>query len=1212
MIGERAGLVADLKALVAQLEDDIRARIGEVPELRAHLADEHRKATAAQRTAMSVEEWREGEITQAAVAWVLACVFVRFMEDNGLIDSPLISGAGDRRTAALGHREEHFREHPEHSDREYLESVFGRVASHSAVAPLYDRRHNPLWRLGPTADGARELREFWTRIDPDTGALAHDFSDPALGTRFLGDLYQDLSETAQKRYALLQTPEFVEEFILDRTLDPAIDEFGLHQVRMIDPTCGSGHFLIGAFERLFTRWRDWEPGIGAEVLAQRALDAVYGVDLNPFATAIARFRLLVTALRACAVRRLSEAPDFRLNLATGDSLLHGAEPGQFEGFGHYREGIRHVFETEDAAELQRILGQGYHAVVGNPPYITGDDEALREAYRRRYHKVCHREFAMTVPFMERFFELAYPSSSTGECVLAGLVGQITGNNFMKREFGVKLVRDFLPTVDLQVVLDASGAYIPGHGTPTILLFGRARPPAQSEIRLVTGIRGEPTTPENPCQGRAWSELVRAVDAPGFEGEFARSSDRPRAEFGEHPWMIGPGAELAASMATEQSSSLSCIAADVGSTGRTSLDDVMVRPASAWRRRGVSRNVASLVTGDSVRDWAFEEGLAVWMPYSAGALGRLLQPEELHGELRALWPWRTSGWARRTFGKVSYREERRPWYEWHQIALRRRTPFSIAWGEVTSHNHFALDRNEKSFSQTAPIIKLPPEATEEDHLALLGVLNSSTACFWLKQVCQGKGNGGIGGGIGDESWEPRYAFNATKVKGLPLPAHPPTALARARELDRLATERAGLLDGLAEPDAEPLADRLAALHARDDELSARMVALQEELDWQMLAAFELVPEDLTTAGRDFPPLALGQRALEIVLARQVAAGEVETTWFERHHSTPITEPPADWPEEYRDLVLRRIELIENDPNVGLIERPEHKRRWAREPWQDRQRKALTAWVLDALEAADVWSAITLRSTAQLADVVRQDPRLTEAVELLGVTRDADIATTVERLVLDAAVPHPATLRLTEKGLQKRSVWERVWDLQRQEDRIDARRGLPDDDPRHLSEDAAELLKRREVGEIPVPPRYAKADFRSATAWSFRGKLDVPKERFVLVPGAEREGDSSPVLGWAGWDERDLARALAERIILLREHEAADSGRLAPLLAGVLELLPWIHQWHPEAETAYGGTAGAFFDMWLDQQLSELALTRDDLRGWRPAAPVRGRRRARVAA
>lgn len=69
----------------------------------------------------------------------------------------------------------------------------------------------------------------------------HDFTDPQWDARFLGDLYQDLSAAARKTYALLQTPEFVEEFILDRTLTPAITEFGHDVVKMIDPTCGSGH-----------------------------------------------------------------------------------------------------------------------------------------------------------------------------------------------------------------------------------------------------------------------------------------------------------------------------------------------------------------------------------------------------------------------------------------------------------------------------------------------------------------------------------------------------------------------------------------------------------------------------------------------------------------------------------------------------------------------------------------------------------------------------------------------------------------------------------------------------------------------------------------------------------------------------------------------------------------------------------------------------------
>ena len=43
-----------------------------------------------------------------------------------------------------------------------------------------------------------------------------------------------------------------------------------------------------------------------------------------------------------------------------------------------------------------------------------------------------------------------------------------------------------------------------------------------------------------------------------------------------------------------------------------------------------------------------------------------------------------------------------------------------------------------FNGHAPIIKLAPEATEDDYLALLGLLNSSTACFWMKQIMTDKG------------------------------------------------------------------------------------------------------------------------------------------------------------------------------------------------------------------------------------------------------------------------------------------------------------------------------------------------------------------------------------------------------------------------------------------------------------------------------------------
>src|SRR5690606_244490 len=96
---------------------------------------------------------------------------------------------------------------------------------------------------------------------------------------------------------------------------------------------------------------------------------------------------------------------------------------------------------------------------------------------------------------------------------AGYVGMITANSFMKREFGTKLVREFLPRWDLTHVIDTSGAYIPGHGTPTVILLARNRPPVGPTVRAALGIRGEPSPPADPATGLVWSAIVDQIDQP---------------------------------------------------------------------------------------------------------------------------------------------------------------------------------------------------------------------------------------------------------------------------------------------------------------------------------------------------------------------------------------------------------------------------------------------------------------------------------------------------------------------------------------------------------------------------------------------------------------------------------------------------------------------------------------------------------------------------
>lgn len=1196
-------LLSDCQALVRGLEADLRDAFGERPELRAALKREHHEATVAKRTRRSAEEWTAERITQAAVAWVLGCVFVRFLEDNGLVDAPRLSGTGVRLQRARDEETLYFRQHPERTAREYLEDTFRAVSALPGCSGLFDGRHNPLWQLPISGDAARTLLERWREINPHTGVLVHDFADAAWGTRFLGDLYQDLSEAARKQYALLQTPEFIEEFILGRTLEPAVAEFGLAKVTLIDPACGSGHFLLGAFQRLLGHWREQEPGADVRVHVERALASVAGVDLNPFAAAIARFRLLIAALRSCGVRALRNAPDFKIKIAVGDSLLHTPRHNRLDvGSAGIRKGLEHVYATEDAEDLRRILSRQYQVVVANPPYITPKDAALNQAYRDRFDS-CSGKYALSVPFMELLFDLGAAPDGPNE--RAGFVGQITANSFMKREFGKRLVEKHLSRIDLMLVVDTAGAYIPGHGTPTVILVGRNRSPVAPKVRTVMGIRGEPGTPADPARGVVWSAILDQVDVPGSQSAFVSVEDLERSRFARHPWSLGGGgaSELADRLTSK--SSVGDLASRMGFFGITGFDDLAVAEKCAWDRWGVDeRFIRPVIVGDVIRDWTAIAEDFVFFPYSSG---RLVQEHELGTALHILWPYRTSLRSRPTFSGASYAESGRAWYQWHQLPSDTLDYTRlIAFASVATHNHFVIDRGGHAFKQSAPILVPKGEVDDDRLVAFIGFLNSSIVCFQLKQYCHNKGSTVDTAGARQRTapFEDFFDFNATSVGRLGLPSTLPER--RSAQLLESASE---LLASL--PDSRgPLARSLSDLRRGFEQALASMVSLQEELDWEIYSILGLTEAELTTPSP--PEVRPGERAFEIVLARRVARGDTESTWFQRHGSTPSTEVPTGWPEPYRNLVERRIEMIETNPEIELIERPEYKRRWQWESWETLQDRALRNWLLERLEDSRYWDdQPELMSCARLADEARNDAEFRSVAEIYVGRPEVDVAKLVETLVLEEAVPFLSAWRYTDEGLRIREVWQTTWQLQRREDEIEALCALPDGDAQRLTPEQAEARKQVEVGSIPVPPKYASKHFRKATYWHLRGRLDVPKERFIIYPGCARAADPSPVIGWAGWNYLERTQALAQYLTRMRQEERWEADRLAPLLAGLAEQLPWVLQWHNELDPSLGRRVGDAYVDFLSGQLAELGLTPEELAAWRPPEATRGRRARRVA-
>ena len=127
MIDPKA-LLADLKGQVKALEADLRLYGVTNSTTAAELEREWQAARDAQRTAATYEMWREDRVTQVAVAWVLGTVFVRFCEDNDLIEYPVIAGPGDRVAVARERQGKFFEESPELTDRDWIIEGFNALS----------------------------------------------------------------------------------------------------------------------------------------------------------------------------------------------------------------------------------------------------------------------------------------------------------------------------------------------------------------------------------------------------------------------------------------------------------------------------------------------------------------------------------------------------------------------------------------------------------------------------------------------------------------------------------------------------------------------------------------------------------------------------------------------------------------------------------------------------------------------------------------------------------------------------------------------------------------------------------------------------------------------------------------------------------------------------------------------------------------------------
>ena len=325
----------------------------------------------------------------------------------------------------------------------------------------------------------------------------------------------------------------------------------------------------------------------------------------------------------------------------------------------------------------------------------------------------------------------------------------------------------MSSYDLRLVADTSGAYIPGHGTPTVIIIGRNHSPVGPTVRAVLGVRGEPGRPDDPAKGMSGAQSPST--SIGRAGKTAGSSvaDLDRKLLATHPWSLtGGGAIELLERIESVPARLSSRAKSVGITSFTLEDDVYIADESSFRTRRISEYLREMVLGDGIRDWSSDHQPLAIFPYDDD-----FQPivvENFPVLLVWMWPYRTNMSNNLLFGSRTKIQGGLRWSEYGRLtASKLRVLPSIVFAFVATHNHFVLDRGGKVFNRSAPVIKLSEEATEDEHLALLGVLNSSTGCFWLKQNSHDKGNRGGERSTARYAWENFYEFTGSTLENFPL-------------------------------------------------------------------------------------------------------------------------------------------------------------------------------------------------------------------------------------------------------------------------------------------------------------------------------------------------------------------------------------------------------------------------------------------------------------